>query len=175
MADTGAAAMRIPPLYKRPSWQRLFAGMVLGAVVSWCIFLFIYGEWQEELITKIEDQAYTIEELKKTNISYKEEIATLNKINQEKLRVQNIHVTLINGERYQFTSLMTYMIQDHVKEDISDVIAKDLESVYKSRKLMKKAIENKVYKIDDKQYKVEIEEMFIYTTLFIELKVAFAK
>jgi uncharacterized protein YqiB (DUF1249 family) len=40
---------------------------------------------------------------------------------------------------------------------------------------MKKAIENKVYKIDDKQYKVEIEEMFIYTTLFIELKVAFAK
>ncbi|WP_191560626.1 sporulation membrane protein YtrI [Metabacillus idriensis] len=167
--------MRIPPLYKKPSWQRLFAGMVLGAIISWCIFLYTFGEWQEDLVTEIEDQAYSIEELKKTNKIYKEEITALNKINQEKLRVQSIHVTLLNGERYQFTTLNTYMIQDHVKEDISDVIAKDLESVYKSRKLLKKAIENKIYKIDDKQYKVEIEEMFIYTTLFIELKVSFAK
>lgn len=175
MADAGDTGMRIPPLYRRPSWQRLFGGMVLGAIISWCIFLYIYGEWQEKLVTKIEEQTYTIEDLSQTNKSYYEEIQNLNKITQEKLRVQKISVTLMNGERYQFTSLMTFMIEDQVKEDVSDVLAKDLESVYKTRKLMKKAVENKVYKIDDKQYRVEIEEMFIYTTLSIELKVSFAK
>ncbi|MDV2888249.1 sporulation protein, partial [Alkalihalophilus pseudofirmus] len=40
--------MRIPPYYRRPSWQRFFAGMAIGGAISWCIFLYIFGVWQEE-------------------------------------------------------------------------------------------------------------------------------
>ncbi|MEM5591984.1 hypothetical protein AAHH67_10045 [Niallia circulans] len=57
--------MRIPPYYKNQAVQRFFAGMVIGGVISWCIFVFIFGVWQERYSSEIKTQKATIEDLER--------------------------------------------------------------------------------------------------------------
>lgn len=55
--------MRIPPYYRRPSWQRFFAGMAIGGAISWCIFIYIFGVWQEKHTALIDKQSEKIIDL----------------------------------------------------------------------------------------------------------------
>ncbi|MFC0270285.1 sporulation membrane protein YtrI [Metabacillus herbersteinensis] len=167
--------MRIPPYYRLPTWQRFFAGMIIGAIVSWCVFLFIFGILQEDQVKTIQKQKDIIQVLENQNKIWREDVDLLNKKNEEKLTVKDIRVKLMNGERFHFNTLMTYNVEKRVKDDLSDVIAKDIESVYSNRKLIKKAIENTIYKMDAKEYKVKVTEFVLFTTIYIEIEVAFAK
>lgn len=47
--------MRIPEYYKYRGFQVLFAGMALGCIISWCVFLFMYGTLQEKQLFKIKE------------------------------------------------------------------------------------------------------------------------
>ncbi|MCD7032787.1 sporulation protein [Metabacillus sp. GX 13764] len=167
--------MRIPPYYRKPSWQRFFAGAFIGAIISWGFFLFTYGVLQEKQVTIIHKQKDAIEELEKRLKIWEEDIKDLNKETIEKLTVNDVKVHLTNADRYDLSTLTAFKIENNVKEDMSDVIARDIESVFKSRKLLKKAIENRVYKLDDKNYRLKITEMAIYTTVYVELEISFAK
>ncbi|MRX71742.1 sporulation protein [Bacillus lacus] len=161
--------MRIPTQHKDPFWQRIFAGMVLGAIVSWLVFLFTYGVLQEKQVVTIEKQQSQIEELNRSMRIWQEEVRLLNKKNQETLTVQNVRVHVENSSRFEKSSYFAFEIEKSVKEDVADVIAKDVESAFASRKILKRAIENKTYSIDEKQYKLRVTEMVIYTELYIEV------
>jgi hypothetical protein len=165
--------MRIPPLYRRPAWQRFFAGMAVGGVISWCIFLYIYGVWQEENTELIREQSQEIVDLKDEKKIWQEEYKEINKRKIEQLTVQNINVRITNWEKYKLDLLSVSETEDAVRDDISLMIAKDIETVYKSKDLLKKIIENKPIKINDKRYKLKVEEMVFYTNLSIQLKIQF--
>lgn len=53
------------------------------------------------------------------------------------------------------------------------MLAKDIETVAKNKDLIKKIIENKPVKINEKRYKLKVKEMIIYTTLTIQLEISF--
>jgi ABC-type antimicrobial peptide transport system permease subunit len=165
--------MRIPPLYKKPSWQRLLVGTVIGGAISWCIFIYIFGVWQEKHTILILDQKDEIADLKNDLKIWQDEYKAANKRNIEQITVQKINVRISNWEKYDLDSFSAFQIEDEVKEDIGMMIAKDLETVYKSKDLIKKIIENKTIKINDKRYRLEIREMVIYTTLSIQLEMRF--
>ncbi|MEH7525085.1 sporulation protein, partial [Bacillus sp. JJ1503] len=57
------------------------------------------------------------------------------------------------------------------KEDIKMMKAKDIETINKSSDLIEKMIENKVFKVNEKRYRVEIRKMVIYTTLSIKVDI----
>ena len=57
--------MRIPPYYRKPTWQHFFAGMAIGGVISWFIFLYIFGVWQEDYSKQIKTQQSADHGLKK--------------------------------------------------------------------------------------------------------------
>jgi hypothetical protein len=176
MADTGVSfIMRIPPLYRKPSWQRFLAGAAIGGAISWCIFLFIYGTWQEQHTKLIRQQQETITDLKNDLKIWQEEYKAANKKIIEHLTVQNISVKITNWEKYNLDSFSKFQVEDSVKEDISMMTAKDLETVYKSKDLIKKIIENKIIKLNGKSYKLEVKEMVIYTTLSIQIEIHFEK
>ncbi len=42
--------MHIPPYYKRPSFQRFFAGICIGTIIGYLIFIYMFGELQEKWI-----------------------------------------------------------------------------------------------------------------------------
>lgn len=165
--------MRIPPLYRRPSWQRFFAGMAVGGAISWCIFLFIYGVFQEKNTELIRKQAQDIVDLNEEKKIWQEEYKEINKRNIEQLTVQKINIRIMNWEKYKLDSLSVLETEDSVRDDISMMIAKDIETVYKSKDLLKKIIENKQIKINDKRYKLKVKEMVFYTNLSIQLEIKF--
>ncbi|WML47309.1 sporulation protein [Neobacillus sp. PS3-34] len=165
--------MRIPPLYRRPAWQRLLAGMVLGGCISWAIFLYIFGVVQEESTKKMEKQEEDIKELTQDIKIWQDEYKALNKKNIELLKIQDISVKITNWEKYKqkygIDSFSVFEVEDAIKEDIAMVKAKDLDTVFKSRDLLKKVIENRIVKINDKRFRLEVKEIVIYTTLSIQI------
>ena len=165
--------MRIPPLYRRPAWQRFFAGMAIGGAISWCIFLYIYGVWQERNTKLIRKQQEAIVDLNNEKKIWQEEYKEMNKRNIEQLTVQKINIKITNSEKYKLDSLSVLETENAVKDDLSKMLAKDLVTVYQSRELLKKIIENKPIKIHEKRYKLKIKEMIIYTTVSIELELQF--
>ena len=165
--------MRIPPHYQQPSWQRFFAGAAIGAVISWGVFLFIFGVIQEEHSTIINKQKQTIQDLENDKNIYQEEYTKLNKKAQEKLTVQEIKIKLTNGDRYLFKDFRITNIENSVKEDLKDVMAKDIESIVSNHLLIERIIENKPLKFDGKEYKLEMTKFMLTTTLYIEVKISF--
>ncbi|WP_040207663.1 sporulation membrane protein YtrI [Neobacillus jeddahensis] len=165
--------MRIPPLYRRPGWQRFFSGMAVGGAISWCIFLYIYGVWQEENTELIRKQQEKIVDLNNEKKIWQEEYKEMNKRNMEQLTVQKIQIKITNSEKYKLDSLSVLETENSVRDDISMMLAKDLETVYKSKELYKKIIENKQVKMNEKRYKLKVQEMVIYTTVTVQLEIQF--
>jgi hypothetical protein len=167
--------VRIPPYYRKPTWQRFFAGMAIGGAISWCIFIYIFGVWQEKHTALIDKQREEIVDLKEEKKIWQEEYKEINKRTIEQLTIQKINIKITNSEKYKLDMLSVSEIEDSVKDDISMMIAKDIDTVYKSKELIKKTIQNKPVKINDKRYKLQVKEMVIFTTLSIQLEIEFEK
>ncbi|PMC37051.1 sporulation protein [Bacillus sp. UMB0899] len=165
--------MRIPPHYQQPTWQRFFAGTAIGAIISWGVFLFIFGVIQEKHSTIINEQKQTIQELENDKKIYQEEYTKLNKEAQKKLTIQEIKIHLTNGDRYLFKEFRIKNIENIIKEDLNDLIAKDIESVSSSQLLIERTIENRRLEYDGKKYKLEMTKLLLHTTLYIEIEISF--
>lgn len=165
--------MRIPPHYQQPTWQRFFAGTAIGAIISWGVFLFIFGVIQEKHSIIINEQKQTIQDLENDKKIYQEEYTKLNKEAQKKLTIQEIKIHLTNGDRYLFKDFRIKNIENRIKEDLSDLIAKDIESVSSSQLLIERTIENRSLDFDGKKYKLEMTKLLLHTTLYIEVEISF--
>jgi len=53
-------------------------------------------------------------------------------------------------------------------------LAKDLEEVFNTREIIRRAVENKEVEINDKRYVLKIREMFIYTTFILRIDLLLA-
>ncbi len=176
LAHTGAYfLMRIPPYYKKPGWQRFFAGMMCGAIISWVVFLFTYGTFQEKQVVLIREQKERINDLNDQITIYREDLHKLNEDNKRKLLIQSVDVKLINGKQYKLSQPDMMNFEERIRDNISDVITKDIESVYRTKELLKRTIENKEYTINDKTYKAKVTELTIYTRLSVEIKISFSE
>ena len=167
--------MRIPPFYEQRPWQLFLFGAVIGGIISWLILLFIYGELQERQAATIQMQKEQIQSLEKEKNIWQEEFQKLNEQGNKKLTVQSIEVKIKNAGKYKIDTLSKYEAEEAIKEDLRTLLARDLEFVYNSRELIKKTIENKPIKINDKRYKLVVTEIMIYTNLIIQLELQFAE
>jgi hypothetical protein len=167
--------MRIPPYYRHPAWQRFLAGAAVGGCISWLIFLFMFGTLQERNSALIEKQALQIKELKGYIQIWQEDYRELNKKNEEMLTIQQIDVKITGFERYRITDRQSiYEAEEAVKEDLKSLIAKDLTAAYSNKEIIKKTVENKSFDINGKTYRLEVKELYFYTTiaLIAEIKLA---
>ncbi|MEK4923748.1 sporulation membrane protein YtrI [Cytobacillus sp. FSL R5-0569] len=164
--------MRIPPYYRRPSWQRFFAGMAIGGVLSWCVFVYIFGEWQERYSLEIHTQEAEIKELENEKEIWQKEFKKLNKENEELLTVQEIIVKIDQSalKKYNLDEYSLYQTEDAIKEDISILMARDIKSVGQSIELVKRIIVNKTHPINGKRYRADIQSIIIDTTLVLEVE-----
>ncbi|MFD1737109.1 sporulation membrane protein YtrI [Bacillus salitolerans] len=166
--------MRIPALYEKKTWQRFFAGAVCGGLISWIIFAYMYGEYQDAQIIHISKQAKEIMNLKQDIDIWKKDYEKLNEENKKGITLQEINVKLLNAERYKLDSLRKYEIEKGAKHDINHLIAKEISTVYESRELIKRTIENKVITIDEKRYRLEVRGLYLlYTNLDVEVSMRF--
>lgn len=162
--------MRIPPHYRQPTWQRFFAGIVFGMLTSWVIFLYMHGVMQEKQIVTIIHQKKIIENLTEKIEIWERDYKQLNEVKEESLTIQEVQVSIINGKQYDLDQLSVAEAVEVIQDDLSSLIAKDLETVYSGKSLLRKSIENKVMEINKKRYSLEVVEILFYTSMSIEVK-----
>ncbi len=165
--------MRIPPFYRLPSWQRFFSGMVVGGIISWMIFLFMFGVMHEKQTQLIEEQKNDISKLKSTLSYLQEEYKQLNNENQNKLTIQEVKVKIINNTKTKVELLSIHETEDQLSEDLRSLLTKDLESAYQYKEMIKKIIENKTVKLNDKSFNLKVREMYFFTTTQITLELKY--
>ena len=135
----------------------------------------MFGRMQEEQVKVIRQQEELIADLEKEKNIWQEDFKKLNEKNKELLTVQDISIKITNGSKYKIDALSIFEVQEKVKEDISNVLAKDLHVFYTSKDLLEKVIENKPVVINDRRYQLTVRKMVIYTTLNIELELTLAQ
>ncbi|WP_059171387.1 sporulation membrane protein YtrI [Bacillus sp. FJAT-27445] len=163
--------MRVPPLYKDNTWQRFFVGMAIGGIISWLLFIYMYGILQEKQTLLIQEQKDTIQDLRDDVAIWQEEFKNLNKENIEHLLVQQITVKIINHQKYSLDLLSVKQTEEAVTEDLKTLKAKDVQTVYKNKDLIKRVIENRSVSINGKKYRLEVKELVIYTNVIIQLHI----
>ncbi|WP_409302141.1 sporulation membrane protein YtrI [Peribacillus sp. SCS-155] len=162
--------MRVPPYYRDPGWQRFFAGAAIGALVSWLMFLYMFGEQQDRHFEKIDEQQDVIDQLKKEISIWEEDNEKLNEENKEQLTIQDIHISIINDKINNLDHLSIAQAEDAIRDDLAVLITKDVETVYKGKSLLKKSIENKILEINKKRYQLKVTEILFYTDLSIQVR-----
>jgi len=164
--------MRIPPIYKRRAFKLLFVGMTFGAIISWTIFLYIYGTWQERFSIEIKTQHEQILQLQQEKKIWQDEFSKINEINKKNLTVQSIEVKIENASKFKLDSFSVFEIEEEIKSDLYSLIGKDIESIHKNRSLVKNLLDNKIIAVNDKRYKLEIKELYVYTDIkvFVHLQ-----
>ncbi|RFB17792.1 hypothetical protein DZB84_08040 [Bacillus sp. HNG] len=167
--------MRVPPYHQKPGWQRFFAGIVIGALLSWFIFLFQFGVLQDNQIRKITQQEDEIKELKKSKDILIEDVKKLNEDNKNKLKIQDFKVDFTNKKKFDISSLNLHHIKTAVIEDLNTLIGQDIQTVSQNKELLFRTIENSVYELDDKKYRLKIHTVFFDTTLEITLNIELVK
>ena len=163
--------MRPPNILSQKEWQRFFAGVAIGAITSWVIYVYLHGVMQESQMKEIIEQQQTIQKLEDEIAIWEKESESINEETEKKLTIQEIQIAIENYRDYDLDLLSVLKAQEEIRKDLSSLITKDLETVYKGRFLIKKTVENKIIEINDKKYSFTVSELMFYTTIFIEVKV----
>lgn len=162
--------MRVPPYHQVRGWRRFFAGAVIGGMIGWLVFLYMFGVMQEKQIQKIMDQRKAIKYMEKKLEIWEADYQKLNEETEKKLKIQEIQITILNGGTYNLDHLSIAEAEDAIRVDLASLIAKDVETIYNGRSLLKKSIENKILDINKRRYKLDVAEIFFYTNMKIEVR-----
>ncbi|MGO4888698.1 sporulation membrane protein YtrI [Anaerobacillus sp. MEB173] len=163
--------MRVPPYYQRPGWQRFFAGVVIGMLIGWLFFLYNFGTVHEKLINQIKMQQLEIDELNRDIEILLSDKEKLNKENQKKLTIQKIDVSFTNEKQLKLNELTLYELRKLAEDELSFLINNDIESASKTKEAMIRTIENKTFIIGDHHYQLKVEQLYLFTTLELYMKI----
>lgn len=158
--------MRVPPYYHIPFWQRFLAGIVFGIIISWILFLSLYGEMQDNHVQLLKEQLAEIESLESRIALYQEDIEEINQQNENKLLIQDIQLEIMNAEKMKLIEIERYELEKQAKQQLEDLILnKNIETVAQNKELLISSLENKQFKIDEKTYRLSVKQLYLYTTL----------
>lgn len=166
--------MHIPPYYKKPSWQRFFAGAFIGACIAYFIFVYMHGFMYEELMGENKDLQSKVAELKKQNEALLQDKEDLNKKSKEPLTVTSIEVSIVNEDELRLDKLIIHDLEELMKEEIDHIIGQKVSIIDESAQLLISSLENKEYKVDDFNYGFTIKKLTISKTLKITAEVELA-
>ncbi|ARK31708.1 sporulation membrane protein YtrI [Halalkalibacter krulwichiae] len=163
--------MRIPPLYERRTVQRFFAGIILGILIGWFFFIYQYGQVYEGLIFRLSEQEAVIDQLEKDIEQLLSEQRKLNEENQKKLTIQEIEIQYSNDRKLRLNQLTLLDLKQQALQELQYVKRKDIETVSNMKDLMISSLENKVFSVGERRYQLKVEEVYLYTTLTIHVKI----
>src|SRR5699024_6022084 len=115
MANSGGCyLMHFPPYHKQKSWQRFFAGCCIGAILSYAIFIYMYGSMYEKLFEENVHLESKVDELKDQNEALLQDKKDLNKEKSEKATVEEIEIDISNKEELEIDRLLIHELEGKV-------------------------------------------------------------
>ncbi|MFP7493322.1 hypothetical protein SFC66_05990 [Terribacillus saccharophilus] len=163
--------MRIPPIYKQSAWQRFLVGFFLGGIVSYFVYLFMYGTLYEEWVNEKAEMEGTIHDLERDIEVLKDNNEEMNELNQEGLIIDEITIDLEMDESLELDKLIEHELKEAIKEEARHMIGRSVNGAVQSTPLLLGAIENKVYKLDNFQYEVTVKQLIISEILYLTVTV----
>ncbi|WP_164216769.1 sporulation membrane protein YtrI [Virgibacillus sp. YIM 98842] len=162
--------MHIPPFYKKPTWQRFFAGTLIGGILAYGVFLYMYGSMFEEMLAQNRAFQAEINDLENQNEALIQDMEELSDNSEKILRVETIEVTIANSEQLGLDRLLIHDLEEMVKQEVDHIIGQDLSVIGQSDMLLESTIKNKDYIIDDFHYKLEVKLLTIWETVRITVE-----
>lgn len=144
--------IHLPPYHKNPSWQRFFAGVLLGAILAYPVLLYMYGAMYEDLLVENTELTAEVEELKKQNDALLKDQEQM----EAPLTVETLDISIENGEELKMDRLITHQLEQLIEEEIDYLIGEELNYVARSDHLLISAIENKPFTVDEFVYYFEV-------------------
>lgn len=153
--------MRIPPLYKEKSWQRLFAGFILGLIFGWVFFLYHFGHVYEKVLMDNRELEATVGKQEKRIEQLEEENREKARNLQEEIMVRELVIYFKNEKDVAISELTLHNLRTEIEGALDSVLGKKVETIIDSSDILTKTIENLTITISGKGYSVEVEELFI--------------
>jgi len=153
--------MHIPPYHKKMSWQRFFIGLFFGALISYGIVIYMYGQMYEELLEKNLALQSELSDVKKQNESLLKTNEDLDEQSKEPITVESIDMVIENKEELKLDTFTVHKLEDLIKQEIDHLVGQDVYIVSESDELLIAAVENNVYEVDDFSYEFEVSKLTI--------------
>src|SRR5690625_83853 len=164
--------MHIPPYYKQRKWQFFFVGTAVGAVIGYLSFLYVYGEHTERWIEENLALRNELREVQKTNELLLQDQDDMSKESQRRMQVQQIEIEWLNIEDVKIDRFTIYHLNNLVEDELNPIIGSQVEDVAEQRELVIRAIENKVYQVNQINYSVKVVYLTIAPKLIISLEIS---
>lgn len=168
--------MHIPPYHKRPSWQRFLAGVSLGTIIGYIIFIYMFGQLQEKWIEENLALRSELQDLKQTYENLRKNHEALDQQTKEGIQVAELNIELLNLEelRLENDRIMIHQLEEAIRTEAAHAIGRSVDEIASSVDLLISTIENKTINIDDFKFQAEVKRIIVYETihLSIELKTA---
>ncbi|MEH7456614.1 molybdenum cofactor biosynthesis protein MoaA [Bacillus pseudomycoides] len=163
--------MRVPSTSTAKRWYLFLAGAAVGGVLSWFIFLYIYGVFQQEQASTIAEQEQIIKKQEEKLRVLLEDHDKLNEENKQLLTIQEIKIKIENRDKYDLDNLTLENITTSIHNDLQHLLTKNIQSIAKNKELLKKVIENKTYKHYDRTYRFKVDTISFDTVLEISIDI----
>lgn len=163
--------MRVSYQFRRPGWQRFFAGVFVGIMIGWTFFVYHFGKIHDELMIELKKQEMTIADQKKRIETLISDQKRINEENEKKLTIQEIKIHFTNDRKLKLNELTSYELKQQALTELRFLEGKDIATVAQTRELMLKAIENKIFTIGDTNYRLIAEQVYLYTTLELVMRI----
>ncbi|QGH35306.1 hypothetical protein GI584_15155 [Gracilibacillus salitolerans] len=168
--------MHIPPYHKRPSWQRFLAGVAIGTIIGYIIFIYMFGELQEKWIEENLALRGDLQDLNQSYENLRKNHETLDQQTKEGLQVSEINIEFLNLKELNIDTdrIMIQQLEEAVRTEAAHAVGKSIDEIADSIDLLIATIENKTINIDDFRFQAEIERIIVSETLYlsIQLKIA---
>ncbi|KGP73621.1 sporulation membrane protein YtrI [Pontibacillus yanchengensis] len=167
--------MHIPPYYKKRNWQRFLAGVFLGGIIAYAVFLFMYGTYVERWIKENMQLREDINDLQDQYSMLREDKNELDEKQKEKIRIHSVEIIFLNEKKllsqHTIDRLTIYKLRELTKDQLPDLVGKSITSLSENVTLLYTSIENKRYKIDDLLYELKVERVVISQELKIGVNI----
>lgn len=163
--------MRFPPHYRRPNWQRFFAGLAIGILIGWFFFLYQFGSIHQHLTAEIIKKQLMIEEQAETIDILRSNEKKLNEENEQKLTIQQVQVSFLNAKKHYLNELALYELKQQLLKEIKYLEGKNIATIASTKEMLIKTIENKVFTIDERRFQLKTKQLYLYTTFEIYVEI----
>ncbi|GAK02926.1 hypothetical protein JCM19037_1196 [Geomicrobium sp. JCM 19037] len=158
--------MRIPPFHKRPNWQRFLAGVLIGILVGWSVFVFQFGNIHERTVVELRKN-----ELKVAQLEDQIELLLAREEEQnedeETLTIEGIEITFENERESRLSELTLFDLRQQAIDELEPLLHQELSNVASNQELVIRTIENKRFSVNDHEYMLVVNRAIFYSTLAI--------
>ncbi len=160
--------MHVPPYHKKNTWQRFIAGALVGGIIAYIVFIFMFGSMYENKLKENLELTSRVNDLKNQNEALLKDTENL----KAPVKVSVIEIKIENAEELSLDSLVVPKLQELVKDEISHITGQSVSIVEEIDQLLISSIENKEFTVDDLRYQFTVRMLVISETVkaFLEVE-----